>query len=552
MNLLFLISIAILFGFVGGRIAQRLKLPGVVGYLIAGLFFGPSFLDVFNDKLLEDMNIFAGFALSLVAFMIGSEMRLSTLRELGKSIGVITVLESFGAFLLVAAGVYLLTGKMYLALVFGAMAPASAPAGTVAVLQECKAKGRLTNALYAVVGLDDGLAIMIFAVAVAVARFLLTGGDLSVGTLLEGPALEISGSIVLGCVIGAVGGFFTRRLSGSEAVFAVSLGSVLVCAGLAIYLHVSLILANLSLGMVFANMYPVANRRAYRAIKSVTLPIYIVFFFIAGAHLRIALLPSMGLLGLVYVLTRIGGLVGGAFLGAVISKSSPVIRKYLGLGILCQAGVAIGLSLLVSGEFRNLGEEGRILAVAVVNTVAATTIVFEILGPIAAKFAIVRSGEFGVNITEDDLIESYKVGDVTQRDIPVISAGLSLSEVIRIVSDTDYFFYPVVDNAKKLIGKVTIDGIRKTFATQELNDWLVALDVMEPVSFKLTPDVILSEALDKFKRLGAENLAVVTSDEDDRLVGVLNDRAVHRTLSAEVLARQQKADSAHGGQYAHS
>ncbi len=552
MNLLFLISIAILFGFVGGRIAQRLKLPGVVGYLIAGLFFGPSFLDVFNDKLLEDMNIFAGFALSLVAFMIGSEMRLSTLRELGKSIGVITVLESFGAFLLVAAGVYLLTGKMYLALVFGAMAPASAPAGTVAVLQECKAKGRLTNALYAVVGLDDGLAIMIFAVAVAVARFLLTGGDLSVGTLLEGPALEISGSIVLGCVIGAVGGFFTRRLSGSEAVFAVSLGSVLVCAGLAIYLHVSLILANLSLGMVFANMYPVANRRAYRAIKSVTLPIYIVFFFIAGAHLRIALLPSMGLLGLVYVLTRIGGLVGGAFLGAVISKSSPVIRKYLGLGILCQAGVAIGLSLLVSGEFRNLGEEGRILAVAVVNTVAATTIVFEILGPIAAKFAIVRSGEFGVNITEDDLIESYKVGDVTQRDIPVISAGLSLSEVIRIVSDTEYFFYPVVDNAKKLIGKVTIDGIRKTFATQELNDWLVALDVMEPVSFKLTPDVILSEALDKFKRLGAENLAVVASDEDDRLVGVLNDRAVHRTLSAEVLARQQKADSAHGGQYAHS
>lgn len=547
MNLLFLISIAILFGFVGGRIAQRLKLPGVVGYLIAGLFFGPSFLNVFNDKLLEDMNIFAGFALSLVAFMIGSEMRLSTLRELGRGIGVITVLESFGAFLLVTAGVYVLTGKLYLALVFGAMAPASAPAGTVAVLQECKAKGRLTNALYAVVGLDDGLAIMIFAVAVAVARVLLTGGDLSVGALLEGPALEISGSIVLGCVIGAVGGFFTRRLSGSEAVFAVSLGSVLVCAGLAIYLHVSLILANLSLGMVFANMYPVANRRAYRAIKSVTLPIYIVFFFIAGAHLRIALLPSMGLLGLVYVLTRIGGLVGGAFLGAVISKSSMVIRKYLGLGILCQAGVAIGLSLLASGEFRNLGEEGRILAVAVVNTVAATTIVFEILGPIAAKFAIVRSGEFGVNITEDDLIETYKVGDVTQRDVPVISVGMSLSEVIRIVSDTDYFFYPVVDNAKKLIGKVTIDGIRKTFATQELNDWLVALDVMEPVSFKLTPDVILSEALDKFKRLGVENLAVVTSDKDDRLVGVLNDRAVHRTLSAEVLARQHKADSAHGG-----
>ena len=167
--------------FAGGKLVHCFTLPGVVGYLIAGLILGPSFLNVFSLPLLDRLEAFSGFALSLIAFIIGSEMKLSTLREMGKGIGIITLLESFGAFFLVAAGVYLLTGKLYLALIFGAMAPASAPAGTVAVLQEYKAKGRLTNALYAVVGLDDGLAIMIFAVAVALAVTAAAAGGAEAG-----------------------------------------------------------------------------------------------------------------------------------------------------------------------------------------------------------------------------------------------------------------------------------------------------------------------------------------------------------------------------------
>jgi NhaP-type Na+/H+ or K+/H+ antiporter len=545
MNFLFFIAVAIIFGFLAGRIAQRLKLPGVVGYLVAGLIFGPSLLNVFHEVFVEEMNIFASFALSLVAFIIGSEMRLSTLKEMGSGIGVITILESFGAFLLVTAGVYFLTGKLYLALVFGAMAPASAPAGTVAVLQECKAKGRLTNALYAVVGLDDGLAIMIFAIAVALARMLLMGGKLSVGSLLEGPVLEIIGSIALGCAIGAVAGYFMQRLSSDDAILAISLGSILLCTGVAIYFDLSLILANLSLGMIHVNLYPAGNRRAYRAIEFLTLPVYIIFFFLAGAHLQIGLLPSMGLLGLVYVLCRIGGLMGGAFLGGVLSKQSPVIRKYLGMGILCQAGVAIGLSLLAAGQFRPLGEAGRNLAVMVVNTIAATTIIFEIIGPIGTKIAITKAGEFGLNITEDDLIKTYTVQDVMDAKLPTLGAGMPLSEVIRIVSDTDEFYYPVVDSNNRLIGAVTLDGIRKTFSTQELNDWLVTLDIAEPVVAKITPHKPLSEALDEIRRLDVEHLPVVASNEDDRLVGILNYRAIRRTLSAEVLSRQQEADKLH-------
>jgi len=448
--------------------------------------------------------------------------------------------------LLVATGVYFLTGKLYLALVFGAMAPASAPAGTVAVLQECKAKGRLTNALYAVVGLDDGLAIIIFALALALAKTLLTGGEISVVTILEGPLFEIFGSIVLGVVVGVITGYSAQKLAVEDSPLAVALGGILVCTGVANYLHFSLILANLTLGMVFVNLFPAANQKAYQAIQSISLPIYIIFFFVAGAHLRIKLLPSMGILGIVYMLCRIGGLMGGAFVGATVSKQNAIIRKYLGLGILSQAGVAIGLAVLAGSEFRPLGQGGQSLAATVINIIAATTIFFEIIGPIGTKFAVSKAGEIGVNITEEDLIETYSVADVMDTEVPIIPAGLSLGEVIKIVSNTDSFYYPVVDNDKKLIGALTLDGIRKTFATQELNDWLVALDIMEPIIAKSAPDTVLSEAFERANRLGIEHLPIVASREDDRFVGVLNCRAVRRKLSAEVLSRQQKADNIAG------
>jgi Kef-type K+ transport system membrane component KefB len=543
MGILLFIAIAIIFGLVGGKLVHRLKLPGIVGYLIAGLIFGPSFLNVFSSALIEKLEIFTGIALSLVAFVIGSEMRLGTLKEMGKGIGIITVLESFGAFLLVAMGVYLLTRDLCLSLVFGAMAPASAPAGTVAVLQEYKAKGRLTNALYAVVGLDDGLAIIIFAFSVALAKLVFTGSKVSVFSIAEGPLFDIFGSVVLGGGLGVLTGYFARKAGGEDGILAVSLGGIFVCTGIASYLHFSLILANLALGMAFVNLFPAPNQKAYRAIQSISLPIYIIFFFIAGATLRIKLLPSMGLVGLVYAVCRIGGLMGGAWLGSALSGQGSIIRRYLGFGILSQAGVAIGLSVLAAGEFGPLGESGQSLGLVVMNTIAATTILFEVIGPIGTKFAISRAGEMGANITEEDLIETYNVGDVMDVKAPVISAGMSLREVIAVVSNTENLYYSVVDSDKKLMGAITLDGIRKTFSTQELNDWLVALDIMEPVIARGTPDMPLSEAFEQARHLDIEHLPVVVSREGDRFAAVLDCRAVRRSLSAEVLSRQQKAES---------
>jgi Kef-type K+ transport system membrane component KefB len=546
MSALFYVALALLVGFLLGKAVGKVKLPSVLGYLIAGVIFGPSLLGVFKDDLLEQFHFFPALALSIVAFAIGSEMKIKTLRQLGSGIAIITLLESFGAFIVVAAGVYFLTGKLYLALILGALAPASAPAGTIAVLQEYKAKGRLTNALYAVVGLDDGLAIMIFAVAAALAEILFTGQKVSATALIAEPVIEIVGSIVLGCAMGAATGFFSRKLFAHESILSVSFGAVLLCAGLAQYFHLSLILANLALGMTYVNLFPISNRKAYQAIQSISMPVYIIFFFLAGANLHINLLPSMGLLGLVYVLCRIIGLVGGSFIGATISHQGKIIRNYLGLGILSQAGVAIGLAMLAAGQFKAFGQQGNEVAVLVLNTICATTIFFEIIGPIGTRIAISKAGEIGANVTEEDLIETYKVADVMSKTIPVIDSGTALTDVISIVSETESYYYPVTDNKKQLVGAITLDGIRKTFSTHELNDWLVALDIAEPVIESIEPDMPLSEALDKARRIRIEHLPVVAGREDNTLLGVLDCQAVHRSLSAEVLSRQQKADSMHG------
>jgi Kef-type K+ transport system membrane component KefB len=545
MNVLFFVALALLAGFIAGKLAGIIKLPSVVGYLLAGVIFGPSLLGVFGDEQLNNFGFFPGLALAIVAFAIGSEMKLGTLKEMGSSIGIITIMESLGAFIVVALGVYFLTGKVYLALIFGALAPASAPAGTVAVLQENKAKGKLTNALYAVVGLDDGLAIMIFAVAASLAKVLFTGDSVAPVELFTAPLIEITGSILLGSIVGALAGFCSRKLYASESILSVSLGAVILCAGLAIYFNFSLILTNLALGMMYVNLFPLTNKKAYHAIQSVSTPIYVIFFFLAGANLHLGLLPAMGMLGVVYALCRIVGLVGGSFFGAVISRQNKIIRNYLGLGILSQAGVAIGLAMLTAERFRPLGREGTDLAMLVINTICATTIFFEIIGPIGTRIAISKAGEIGANVTEEDLIETYRVSDMLSKTIPSIDSGTQLSRVIKIVSDTESYYYPVIDGDKKLIGAITLDGIRKTFSTQELNDWLVALDIAEPVTAQVTPDMSLADALDAARRRHIEYMPVVATKGSDILAGVLDCQAVHRSLSAEVLSRQQKADVMH-------
>jgi Kef-type K+ transport system membrane component KefB len=315
------------------------------------------------------------------------------MKKMGKSITAIIIGESIGAFIVVFIGVYLFTHHLSEALIFAAMAPASAPAGAVAVLHEYKAKGKLTSAILAVVGFDDGLAILIYAFAIAFTSIILSSGVFSVSSLIINPVIEIGGALLIGAGFGVFFAVVLKRLVEKEEIIAVALTAILFTAGFSLMLGASVILSCMALGVVVINIFPQANKPVFEHIKTISLPVYVVFFVIAGLNLHIGLLLVSGFLGLVYIICRSSGLIGGSYLAALISKADPLIRDNIGFGILSQAGVAIGLALLASNKLATLGKPE--LGALIVTTIAATTVVFEIIGPLSARFAIMRAGEAG-------------------------------------------------------------------------------------------------------------------------------------------------------------
>jgi len=399
------IGMALFLGRFAGKATSRARAPMVVGYLLAGVVLGKSLLNVIDDHALELLEPVASLGLGIVAFMIGTELSSHLIRRMGTKLIVIMLAESLMAFLAVFALVWVLSGwllpaagmALASALIFGAMAPASAPAGTVAVIQEYRAKGPLTSLLLGIVGLDDGFAILIYAFAAAGAKVLLTADEVTFASAVVRPSVEILGGLAVGCAVGLALSALLRRSRRGDDVLIYSVGAILLATGLANVLGLSLILANLAVGTVLANTSKRETERAYDAVGGVTGPIYVLFFVIAGAHLDIALIAGLSLLGPVYIIGRSLGLIGGAYVGGALSGADRLTRRYLGLGILSQAGVAIGLALTVAHEFAEpaYGALGAELAKLTINTIAATTIIFEIVGPITTKIALTRAGEIG-------------------------------------------------------------------------------------------------------------------------------------------------------------
>lgn len=412
-------------GFYAGQLARRLRLPALIGYMVLGVLLGPSLFNLLSEEMLARTSFITEIALGFVAFSIGSELSLASLKRLSGGIVSIIFAESLMAFVVVLGVVYLLTRNLPLALIFGAVAPASAPAGTVAVIQEYRAKGSLTKALYAVVGFDDGLAILIFGFAAALSKSLLVRSAIHAESLATGTAAVSSESIlgamrqpgveiVLSLVTGAIIGFafcqLIRRLSHGRDMLIIVFGTVLLTTGLCIQWHLSLILTNMVVGFVLANSRRESLvHRATEPLLGIMPLVFVLFFCLAGAHLHIAELPALGVLGLVYVIGRSAGLIGGARLGAMLGRVEDKIKKYIGLGILSQAGVAIGLSLIIRHELAELYEKYReafdvlvaeqpmydplTIGASVITTVTATCIVFEVIGPILTKIALTRAGE---------------------------------------------------------------------------------------------------------------------------------------------------------------
>ena len=390
-----MIGLALLAGWGAGMLCRRVKVPMVVGYIIVGIVLGKSCLGIFNEDNSNNLVFFTYIGLACIGFDIGGELVVRRLRHLGKAIMWISVLESLVAAILVAAAIYLYTRKLYVALVFGALACATAPAATVDVLREYQSSGPLTSTVFAVVGIDNAIAVIIFSFAIFFSKMQLTNGDVRVAEAVLRPSLEIIGSLGLGCAAGLIFLFMIRNYTARRGLLVLTWGVIVFTTGLANLLHFSLILANMALGMTIVNLTRWRRDDLFESMRGTTPPLFVIFFVVVGAQLDAAKLLSLGWIGLLYIAFRSIGKQAGASLGGVISDAHHNVRRYLGLCLFSQAGVAIGLSIQTMIEFGGgkFGDAGIELGVMAISVIAATTLFFQLVGPPCTRYAIIKAGE---------------------------------------------------------------------------------------------------------------------------------------------------------------
>jgi len=544
LNTIFLIGIAIFGGTVGARIFQKMRIPQVVGYVVIGIILGP-ILRIISQQTIRDLAPFDVFALGMIGFLVGGELKREIFVKFGKQVPLILLFEGIAAFVLVTVFSFIVMlyfsdwhTALAVAVVFGAICAATDPASTISVLWEYKTRGPLTSMVTAIVTLDDALALALYAISVGIAGVITGHEQTGLGRAFLFALYEMVGSVAVGGGVGFVLSRILRKITDPDKVLAFTTGAALLFIGFAEFVHLDVILTSMAVGVTLVNIESRKTTGTFQLMRRFATPIYILFFVMVGARLQIHTVNLMILLLVVaYVSGSIVGKTGGAYLGALYSRAVKTVRRYLGFCLYPQGGIAIGLLMMASGRFEQQVASTMLLVVII------GAFVLQIIGPIGVKIGAKKAGEVGLNVTEEDLVATYSVSDVMDAGAVVIPAGTSLSEVIRIVGGTVNFYYPVVDVNKRLIGAITLDGIRNTFATQELNDWLVALDIAEPVVDIVTPGVELSEAFEKTRQLDIEYVPVAASEDLDRYVGLLDCRAVRRRIAAEVLARQQKADS---------
>lgn len=401
-NVILALGLIVVLGFLGGLALEKLKFPRITGYIIIGVLLSPSLLNVISIETIGELGVVNDIALGLIAYLIGGSLHWESVRKVGKSIAAILPLQSLGTWFLVTLvlallGHLIIPGGTFwqtyfpIAFIIGAVSCATAPAATMAIISEYKAKGPLTTTLLAVVALDDAIAVVAFAIALGVCQPLVNGLDASAYQILAIPLLQIFKSVAIGVVFAIALTYMARLVRTRELLLVVVFGMIMLCAGITSYLGVSAILANMVVGFIVVNK--TRRKDMFVVVEGIEDVIYAMFFVLAGLHFDLSVMKVAGILALLIVLARCVGKYTGTRAGARISHAPDVIRKYLGFALLPKAGVTIGLVLLAAIEFPTFGP-------LMLNAVLASTIINELLAPPLTKYAIFKAGEARVDSAE--------------------------------------------------------------------------------------------------------------------------------------------------------
>lgn len=379
-----LITLGALFllGLLTDLLGRRTFIPRVTFLLLAGFAIGPSGLNVLPDFRENWFPLLTNVALSMVGFLVGHHMTILSLKKRGKPVLWISIGEVIGAAAAMFLGLILMGFPPEIALLLAGIAPASDPVAIIDVIREVKGHGEFSQTLESIVGIDDAWGLIVFSFLLAIAQaFYGNGGE----DILFLGLWEIGGALLLGLLLGIPMAYLTGRIQPGEPTQVEALGIVLLCGGLAVLLNVSFILAGMMLGATVSNL-ATHHKRPFTAIEGIEWPFMILFFILAGASLELEFLRAASVLGLAYLLLRLIGLVGGAWVGGIISEVPHDWRMWMGIALWPQAGVALGMALLASQHLPNLKEV--ILPVAI-----GSTIVFELIGPVMTRKALIKVGE---------------------------------------------------------------------------------------------------------------------------------------------------------------
>ena len=391
MDALTSLGLILLLALMAGHLVKVVRIPEVTGYIVAGIALGPSILGWVSAENLQALQVLSEVALGLILFSIGSVFEFSRFRRLGRQFLYLTLAESLLASVLVSAGVLALGQPWQVALLLGAIAMATAPASTLMVIRECDSKGPLTENLLGIIAVNNLFCIAAYAVVAATID--LTSG-LGGTTLFDAfyraafPLVwQLGGSVALGYLVGLLLAGWSTQVTETGEMLILLAGSILLCVGVARLLDLSPLVASLAVGATMVNLAE-RSRSLFDTLSGTDPPFYAIFFVIAGADLDLTLVPSMGVIGLVYVFGRALGKFIGAVAGARWLRLDPNVRNFLGFGLIAQAGLAVGLTIAIDQRFESF-------APIVSTVVLASVAVFEMIGPISTRFALVQSGEAG-------------------------------------------------------------------------------------------------------------------------------------------------------------
>lgn len=548
LGVLFVIGLGIFGGVIGAWIFQRLRIPQVVGYIAVGLIIGETGFHFVTQEDVRMLRPFSLFALGIIGFLVGGELKLAEFRKYARQFAAMLLGEGVAAFSLVGVmtglvaytAVHDVATAVAIGVVFGAIASATDPASTIDVLWEYRARGVLTTSITAIVALDDALAMMLYGLGTSLAQLLTTGSGSIAGEMAK-VSMELLGAGVLGFALAMLLVGVLRVLHEPEKTVSMAVGVILLSICIAQAFDMDVILVTMTLGFTLVNMAPRRSMELFRLMRSFSTPIYVLFFVLVGARLSLARMPGwLLLIVFLYVIGRSVGKMGGAYWGARLTGSEASVRKYLGMGLFAQGGVAVGLSIMASQRLGNIQvNDDLALGDVVIFTVAATTLIVQIIGPPMVKLAIKLGGEIGRNVTEEDVIASWTVADVMDTDIEPINEGMPLRRVIQVFVDNVYTTYPVVNLGNQTVGTVSLEGLKDVIAEQDTWEWLLVSDIMQPLQDKASPKQPLIEALIQMRELQIDEMPVVADDSGGSPAGMLNQIRIRKRLSEELVRRQQ-------------